>query len=240
MQKGNEKLMNNFEFLKRIANGVNPITGQYFDEDDILRKPEVSERLLNLAHTLEEDEKISKEFLQENFVYDSEIENLIERSETEPLSRFATKITYAITNYAGREIWHRASIQSKIIKFLISQGKLERLYNPDVHNGKYFATESGLHFGITNELKPEQNEFTRQFLNIDTNVQDYIILNLPEILKLPSTNKIDFLTYKNHKTAYNSSITLSDDYDEEEELEQLQELEETDDLNDSESDSNVG
>lgn len=231
--------MNHFEFLKKIANGINPITGQYFDEGDILRRHDVSERLLNLVHTLEEDEKITKEFLQENFIYNSEIENLIERSETETLSKFATKITYAITNYAGREIWHRASIQSKIIKFLVSQGKLERLYHPDVHNGKYFATESGLHFGITNELKPEQNEFSRQFLNIDANVQDYIILNLPEILKIPSTNHIDLLTYNYHRTANNIAVTLADDYDDEEELNRLHELEETENLGDSESDSNI-
>lgn len=189
--------MNNIEFLKTIANGFNPITGEAFDEDDLLREPEVSNRLLDLVQTLQEDEHITKQCLQENYVYDSKIEKLIEHSEPSKFSTFATKISSAIKNNAGREIWHWSSVKSKIEKFLLFQGKIEKQVDPETRRSKYFATESGINFGISNEIEPEKSEFARHFLNFDTTVQEYLISNLPEILKIPSsTNNFGYSTKK--------------------------------------------
>lgn len=179
--------MTNIEFLIQIAKGFNPITGETFEETDILCQPEVSKRLLDLVKQLQEDEKVTKQFLQDNYIYNPEIENLIKRSEFSSLSNFSSNVTNAIKCNAGREIWRSNSIRAKIEKFLFLQGKIKREYAPEYRNGKYYATEAGIDFGITNELEPEKSEFARHFLNLDTNVQDYIIANLSEILKIPSS-----------------------------------------------------
>ena len=51
--------MTNIEFLIQIAKGFNPITGETFEETDILCQPEVSKRLLDLVKQLQEDEKVT-------------------------------------------------------------------------------------------------------------------------------------------------------------------------------------
>lgn len=230
--------MNNLEFLTQIANGFNPITGEAFDENDILRKPEISKRLLDLVQTLQDDEKATKKDLQDNFVYDAQIEKLIECSEVAKLSKFATTIAWAIKQNTGRGVWHRSSIQSKIEKFLVLQGKIERIYNPELHKNRYFATEKGLEFGITNELEPEKDEFSRHFLNFNEYVQKYIISNLPEILKIPSSEpkNYQYSTSQNkfYKPSYrldslNNSNEISDS-----ELEELNDLADNDDFDDLE------
>ena len=49
--------LENIDFLISIARGVNPITGEQFKENDLLRNIKVSKRLYDLAYELKDDLK---------------------------------------------------------------------------------------------------------------------------------------------------------------------------------------
>ena len=49
--------LENIDFIISIARGVNPITGEQFKENDLLRNVKVSKRLYDLAYELKDDLK---------------------------------------------------------------------------------------------------------------------------------------------------------------------------------------
>lgn len=170
----------NFEcivFLKEIAKGFNPITGEKISEADILRSCDYVGRLEDLVRELEKDFHIMQSFSNS----DKSQEN------SKPLSeRIEVKDGLTISQIAeniNKELpLGKTKITKKITKFLLDEGYLE--YEPNPLQGKAsrkIATKKGEAIGINSSLKNYSHGREYVIITYSLQAQKIIINHIPKI-----------------------------------------------------------
>lgn len=132
------------EFLKVIAKGFNPITGEKLSEVDILRACDVAGRLEDLARELEKDyfamsANVNSEISDDN----AKLRESIEVREGLTLSDIAKNISKVFNCNAIK-------IKNILTKFLIEAGYLKKEYYLEQRRPTMIATEAGKEIGIEN------------------------------------------------------------------------------------------
>lgn len=162
--------MNNIDFLKWIAKGYNPSSGEKFSDDDILRNPDIVARLFELVIELSEDNgKSAKK---------KETINI------SPAALQSIKIIEPETTISGisaniREVTQlkRKFLNDKIRGYLVECG-----YLIQPAESKYFAMAEGASVGIFNKDKPSKDGSVHTNVYYNVEAQKFIISKLPEIL----------------------------------------------------------
>ena len=167
--------MNQIEFLKWIAKGFNPYTGEKFSNEDILRNPDVVARLYELAIELSEFKNKPNRDKVKAYKVDAEIIQAIQIIEPE------TTISYVAANIAIATLLGKTMIMKKIREYLVANGYLEYLPEGNDKSNKR-ATALGESIGIKNVQKTSQlgTVYTNVYYNVEA--QKFIISKLPEIL----------------------------------------------------------
>ncbi len=161
--------MNQIEFLKWIAKGYNPYTGEKFPDNDILRNPDVVARLYELAIELSED-KGKRAMKKETLEIDPAVLPLIQVIEPE------TTISSISANIKEVTQIKRKVLNDRIREYLVECG-----YLMQYSENKYFAMAEGKQVGIYNKDKPAKDgsAYTNVYYNVEA--QKFIISKLPEI-----------------------------------------------------------
>ncbi len=170
------KEMNNVNFLKWIAKGFNPYTGEKFPNDDILRTPDVVARLFELVIELSED-KAEQTNAEENTLYiDPAVLPLINVIEPETtISKISTNIKAVIPIKVARKV-----LSDRIRGYLVEYG-----YLVQYSENKYFAMAEGKQVGIYNKDVPAQDGSAHTNVYYNVEAQKFIISKLPEIFNQP-------------------------------------------------------
>ena len=169
--------MDNFEFLECIANGYSPITGEKFEDGDVLLNPEVALRLFKLVRELKTEDEMLKVNLKNTFIYTSDINESVIIKDRIKSSEFAANIKNAIKLVKNVEVLNTRTIHIKINKFLSEQGVLE-----PVSLNRYMVSDTGEEKGFYTEVEPEKSEIDRTKVFLTIGAQQYILSNLDEIL----------------------------------------------------------
>lgn len=174
--------LDNYEFLTQIARGFNPITGEVFPEDDVLRTPEVSSRLFKLACDLKEEEEELTAKIKMEFQYTPDINALIRVTESAKMKDLFSTIYKAIRQTTKIEAISGSEIKKKINAYLVEQGILENVETSSYRVKRYNVTEYGKELGFSVMLEPEKSEVDRMLVCCSGQAQELILSKLPEIL----------------------------------------------------------
>lgn len=170
----------NFEcidFLREIAKGFNPITGEKLSGADILRASDVVGRLEDLVRELEKDYFSLLSFVNS----DRSCENVkplsesIEVQEGLTISQIAGNINKALP-------LGKTKITKKLTKFLLNEGYLEGVIQPHEKTSTKLATKKGQNLGIVNTLRKYENGTERSIATYSLVAQKFIFENLSKIL----------------------------------------------------------
>ncbi len=155
--------MDNIEFLKAIAQGIDPYSGELFAKNDILRDEKVVARLFALALELE----CSKYPMQYN---PNDLKKIQALDYEVPISRIDGYIADAIKSK------HRI-VREKLRLYLIKNG-----YLIQIGKKSYRATNLGVSIGMVNRAEENSNGFAYVNVYYSNEAQNFIISHLPEIL----------------------------------------------------------
>lgn len=161
------------DWIKKLANGINPIDGSVLPDTDIVNNVHVSRCLFFVSDLLEE---MGKKKTSQQKQYESEFQlspaaaSKVYIAERTGIAMFVKEINKVIPDNM------KPLAASKVTQRLVSAGYLEELERSDGH--KYKApTELGTSIGITSEWKDgSQGQYLA--ISYDSNAQQFILENL--------------------------------------------------------------
>lgn len=166
------KEISNIEFLKWIAKGFNPHTGEKFPNEDILRNPDVVARLFELVIELSEDKTAQPKAKEETVYIDPAVLPSIHIIEPETtISKISTNIKAVIPIKVASKVLNKG-----IREYLVECGYLMRF-----SENKYLAMAEGKPVGIYNKDMPKQDGSAYTYVCYNVEAQKFIISKLPEI-----------------------------------------------------------
>lgn len=160
------------EFLKIISKGFNPITGEKLSEADILRASDVSGRLEDLVRELEKDYTY---YLAFGNSFNSDTDKNFEIEDNLTISRVAENINQVIPLGKTR-------ITKRLTKFLIENGYLAEILQPNQKRPTKLATKKGEEIGISNVLRQYGNGNETLIAEYSISAQRFLYENLRIIL----------------------------------------------------------
>ena len=161
------------DWIKKLANGMNPIDGSILPDSDIVNNVHISRCLFFVSDLLEE---IGKQKPSQQKLYESEFQLTPETvskvyiAERTGIAMFVKEINKVIPENM------KPLTAPKVTQWLVSAGYLEEQERSDGH--KYKApTELGTSIGITSAWKDgSQGEYLS--ISYDANAQHFILENL--------------------------------------------------------------
>lgn len=163
------------EFIKEIAKGFNPITGEKFSEADTLRASDVVGRLEDFARELEKDYFCLLSSNNSNSENNKPLSESIKVEENLTISQIAENINEVIP-------LGKTKITKLLTNFLISNGYLAEILQTNQKKPSKLATKKGEEIGITNVLRQYDSGKERLIAVYSIIAQKFIFENLRTIL----------------------------------------------------------
>ena len=167
------KVSVSIEWIRKLANGYNPINGSILSDNDIVNNVHISRCLFFVAELLEEtgNKKASTANQYErDFYLSPEDLSRVNITEKSSISVFVKEINRVIpVNMKPLSV-------SSVTKWLVRIGYLVEVMKDDGHKAK-IPTDLGKNIGISSELRIGSNgEYTS--VVYDSNAQRFILENL--------------------------------------------------------------
>ena len=161
------------DWIKKLANGVNPINGSFLPDNDIVNNVHISRCLFFVADLLEEAayEKRSsgKQYETEFYLTPEELSQIC-ITEKSGITMFVKEINKVIPNYM------KHLTVTSVTKWLLKLGYLNEIEKEDGRKTKV-PTDLGMSLGISTEQRVGSNgEYTSVVYN--ANAQRFILDNL--------------------------------------------------------------
>ena len=182
------------EYIDKMANGIDPLTGECVPDGDLINNVRISRCLFYVSGVLEKviangGQVQAKKVKKEPFAIKSEMRESIPVSDI-PLT--VTEIARCVDGFAMNE--NMKTFASRAIStFLTETGFLEVITIPGTGRTKRVPTQQGLDLGIYTEARNGMNGPYTAVL-YSAAAQKFILDNLEAIIEINNTSK------KSHKT----------------------------------------
>lgn len=168
-----DKLKVALDWIKKLANGVNPINGSNLPDNDIVNNVHISRCLFFVAELLEkagqEKHSLAKQHDKEFYLSPEELSRIC-ITEKSGITMFVKEINKTIPNYM------KPLSVTTVTKLLLRLGYLEEIVGEDGRKAK-IPTDLGKSIGISSEQRVGSNgEFTA--VRYNANAQRFILDNL--------------------------------------------------------------
>jgi len=174
-----KKLDISIEYIKRMAEGKNPINNEPLEDDSILNNPNVIRCFYFIEDVLKQvkdaDGKVKGKKKRKSFP----IEHLKEYSYQKDLSisNFVAQINEGLDGET-----HKKLSVSKITSWLKVMGYIDEYVNPEWNQKHSITTEKGRAIGIYSEERESSQGKRYVVLIYNRNAQQFIIDNMENIL----------------------------------------------------------
>ncbi len=166
------------EYIYKMANGINPVTGEFATNNDMVNNIKISRCLFYVNNILKEvisDNKVSKNKLLPFTITPEDLTKYEYIDEKLSISRIVSKINNLNTNSLVTNLK-----TSQVCNWLISMDIL-KIVESDNHKYKR-PTEKGLKIGLSvNHVSLQFKEY--DIVLYDINAQRYIIANFNSLLE---------------------------------------------------------
>ena len=161
------------DWIKKLANGINPIDGSYLADNDIVNNVHISRCLFYVAELLEETGKrksSSAKQYEKEFNLTAEELSRVSITDKSTITLFIKEINKVIPDNM------KPLAVSSVTNWLVRVGYLVEILKSDGHKAK-IPSELGKSIGISSEQKSGPNG---EYLSViyDANAQRFILDNL--------------------------------------------------------------
>lgn len=161
------------DWIKKLANGINPINGSFLPDNDIVNNVHISRCLFFVADLLKdaghEKPSSAKQYDADFYLTPEELSQIC-ITEKSGITMFVKEINKVIPNYM------KPLTVTSVTKWLLKRGYLNEIVKEDGRKTKV-PTDSGVSLGISTEQRVGSNgEFTSVVYN--ANAQKFILENL--------------------------------------------------------------
>ncbi len=177
-----EKLEKVLEFVNRMADGMNPVTGSAYEEDTVLNDPEVIRCMFSVKEILTavkynggtvggRHKPVKKDFPLEMLEAFKYVED-----------KTITKVVGQINDGVDGNVYEKLSYKT-ITDWLKGNGYLEEVQDDKLGKRATVSTDKGNDIGITHSLQTNMSGAAYYRVVYDQRAQEFLIKTLPEMLK---------------------------------------------------------
>ncbi len=171
------------EYIDNMANGINPITGEVLDDDNVINNVKVSRCLFYVSNVLndviEGNFKAYKKASVKKIPFYMTLEEIskfqIDDSETY-ISNFANEINNFLEDSSRKKLTYK-----DIKNWLVQNGYLIEAETIENGRKKRIPTELGVQAGFRSESRTAQNDARYEVIVIGKTAKEFIIQHILEI-----------------------------------------------------------
>jgi hypothetical protein len=177
-----EKLEKVLEYVNRMADGMNPVTGNAYEEDTVLNDPEVIRCMFCVKEILTAVKYnggmvgARRKLIKKDFPLDTlETFQYVE-------DKTITKVVGQINEGVDGNVYEKLSYKT-ITDWLKGNGYLEEVQDEKLGKRTTVSTGKGNDIGITHSLQTNMSGAAYYRVVYDQRAQEFLIKTLPEMLK---------------------------------------------------------
>lgn len=174
-----KKLETSIEYVKRMAEGRNPVNNELLEYDSVLNNPNVIRCLYFIEDVLKEVQKSNGKIgtKSKRQLFPLEHLNNYRYQKNVPISAFTDQLNDGLDKTQYKKISY-----NRITKWLKTMGYLDIVEDPRWNDKKTIPTDKGKGIGIYEEERISSSGKIYHVIMYDKNAQDFIVSNMRNIL----------------------------------------------------------
>lgn len=174
-----KKLETSIEYVKRMAEGRNPVNNELLEDDSVLNNPNVIRCLYFIEDVLKEVQKSNGKVgvKSKRKLFPLEHLNNYRYQKNVPISAFTDQLNEGIDTKQYKKISYK-----KITKWLKNKGYLELVEDREWNKQRVIPTDIGRSIGIYEEERTSSIGNRYRVVMYDKNAQEFIVHNMRNIL----------------------------------------------------------
>ena len=173
------KLEKAIEYVKRMAEGKNPVNNEMVEEDSVINNPNVIRCLYFIEEVLKEVQKNNGKVKTKSKRKEFPLEHLnnYKYQKNLPISVFTEKLNEGLDKQEYNRVGY-----NRIKKWLTTMGYIEIVENAEWNNKQTIPTEKGKSIGIYLEERTSSSGNVYHVVMYNKIAQEFIISNMRNIL----------------------------------------------------------